>query len=378
MAPGALLSDDDRRDADFQKAMHGKSATSRNAFLSMLNKDHEAHRVVTDEYVERWTNDDKHGTVEEAREARKSEYMQLVNNYYDLVTDLYEEGWAQSFHFCRFAVNEGFLQALARHEHYMALKLRLHEGMKVLDVGCGVGGPARQIATFSGCNVVGLNNNGYQIERATNYAKMEGLDKLVSFVKGDFMDIPFPENTFDAVYAMEATVHAPTLQGVYEQIFRVLKPGGTFGVYEWVMTDQFDESNAEHRAIRLGIERGNGISHMRPSTDAVNAIKAAGFVLEHAEDLAQRPDATPWYYPIAGEWQYTRTLWDLFSVVRMSRIGRSTMHNFLRGLETIRVAPRGTAQTADELAAGAENLVQGGKLGIFTPMYFMVAKKPVA
>jgi sterol 24-C-methyltransferase len=79
MTPGALLSDNDRRDADFQKAMHGKSATSRNAFLSMLNKNHEAHRVVTDEYVNRWTNDDKHSTVEEAREARKSEYMQLVN-----------------------------------------------------------------------------------------------------------------------------------------------------------------------------------------------------------------------------------------------------------------------------------------------------------
>jgi sterol 24-C-methyltransferase len=188
----------------------------------------------------------------------------------------------------------------------------------------------------------------------------------------------FPENTFDAVYAMEATVHAPTLQGVYEQIFRVLKPGGTFGVYEWVMTDRFDESNAEHCAIRLGIERGNGISHMRPHTDAVDAIKAAGFVLEHEEDLAERPDAVPWYYPLSGEWQYTRTLWDLLSVVRMSRIGRGAMHNFLRALEAVRVAPRGTAQTADELAAGAESLVQGGKLGVFTPMYFMVAKKPAS
>lgn len=110
-----------------------------------------------------------------------------MRSYYDLVTDLYEEGWAQSFHFCRFAVNEGFLQALARHEHYMALKLHLDKGMKVLDVGCGVGRPAREIAAFTGCNVVGLNNNGYQIERATNYAKQEGLDHLVSFVKGDFM-----------------------------------------------------------------------------------------------------------------------------------------------------------------------------------------------
>jgi sterol 24-C-methyltransferase len=186
----------------------------------------------------------------------------------------------------------------------------------------------------------------------------------------------FPDDTFDAVYAMEATVHAPSLQGVYEQIFRVLKPGGRFGVYEWVMTDRFDENNSEHRAVRLGIERGNGISHMRPRTDALEAIKAAGFVLEHEEDLAERPDDVPWYYPISGEWQYTHTLWDLLSVLRMSPLGRTAMHNFLRALEVFRIVPHGTARTGDELALSAENLVKGGKLGIFTPMYFMIARKP--
>lgn len=53
----------------------------------------------------------------------------------------------------------------------------------------------------------------------------------------------FPENTFDAVYAIEATVHAPSLEGIYSQIFRVLKPGGVFGVYEWLMTDAYDNDN---------------------------------------------------------------------------------------------------------------------------------------
>ena len=73
------------------------------------------------------------------------------------------------------AVGEPLLQALARHEHYMAYVINLREGMTVLDVGCGVGRPAREIATFAGCKVVGLNNNGYQIEQATAYAKREGL-----------------------------------------------------------------------------------------------------------------------------------------------------------------------------------------------------------
>ena len=63
----------------------------------------------------------------------------------------------------------------------------LREGMRVLDVGCGVGGPAREIAKFTGINIVGLNNNDYQIERAGRYAEKEGLSNELSFTKGDFM-----------------------------------------------------------------------------------------------------------------------------------------------------------------------------------------------
>jgi sterol 24-C-methyltransferase len=65
--------------------------------------------------------------------------------------------------------------------------MNLKEGMKVLDVGCGVGGPAREIAKFAAVDVTGLNNNDYQIERATRYAAKEGLSNQLRFVKGDFM-----------------------------------------------------------------------------------------------------------------------------------------------------------------------------------------------
>jgi sterol 24-C-methyltransferase len=103
------------------------------------------------------------------------------------VTDLYEYGWGGSFHFCRFAYGEPFRQAIARHEHYLAHVMGIKENMNVLDVGCGVGGPAREIVKFTGANVVGLNNNDYQIERATRYAARDGLSDKLTFVKGDFM-----------------------------------------------------------------------------------------------------------------------------------------------------------------------------------------------
>lgn len=57
----------------------------------------------------------------------------------------------------------------------------------MLDVGCGVGGPAREIAKFTGANITGLNNNDYQIDRAIQYAEKEKLAHQLTFVKGDFM-----------------------------------------------------------------------------------------------------------------------------------------------------------------------------------------------
>jgi sterol 24-C-methyltransferase len=122
----------------------------------------------------------------EAQE-RREEYATLTRHYYNLATDLYEYGWAQSFHFCRFAYGESFHAALARHEHYLAYSMGLKDGMTALDVGCGVGGPARQMVKFTNANVVGLNNNDYQIARATHYAQKEGLSDKLRFVKGDFM-----------------------------------------------------------------------------------------------------------------------------------------------------------------------------------------------
>lgn len=170
------------------------------------------------------------------------------SGYYDGATELYEYGWAKSFHFSRFYKGEAFAASLARHEHYLAAQMSLRPGMRVLDVGCGVGGPAREIARFADVNIVGLNNNEFQIGRARRYTKEAGLEDQVQFVKGDFMKLSeqFGENSFDAgacllsarmiymelitslcaVYAIEATVHAPTWEGVYGEILKVLKPGG--------------------------------------------------------------------------------------------------------------------------------------------------------
>lgn len=187
----------------------------------------------------------------------------------------------------------------------------------------------------------------------------------------------FPAESFDAVYAIEATVHAQSLEGVYHEIFKTLKPGGVFGVYEWLMTDKYDATNVRHREIRLGIEQGNGISNMVKISEGLRAIEAAGFVLEMHEDLAKRDDPSPWYYPIAGDFKYMGSIWDFPTIARMTKLGRGLVHKFVWGLELLRIAPPGTNKSADNLALAADMLVEGAKLDLFTPMYLMVARKPL-
>ena len=189
--------------------------------------------------------------------------------------------------------------------------------------------------------------------------------------------MPFPANCFDAVYAIEATVHAPSLEGVYSEIFRVLKPGGVFGVYEWLMTDAYDNENPHHRRIRLGIEQGDGISNMVKVSEGLRAIKAAGFELEFHDDLANHEDARPWYYPLDGNLRMAQSLADIFRISRMTRLGRMVVHNTLSTLERVNLVPKGTQKTANSLGDAADCLVAGAKEKLFTPMYLMIARKPI-
>ncbi|MCJ1479177.1 hypothetical protein MMC13_007861 [Lambiella insularis] len=364
--------------ASVVEGMHRDSAYESTPFLSMLKKDDASHKHVMNQYLTHWEGN---GTgaedTDEARNRRESRYETVVNNYYDLVTDLFESGWGQSFHLCRFRPGESFVQAQARHEHYLASVMNLQPGMKLLDVGCGVGGPAREIATFADCHVVGLNNNAYQIERARKHTQSAGLANKVEFVKGDFMNIPFPSNSFDAIYAIEATLHAPSLAAVYTEIHRVLKPGGTCALYEWVLTPSFSPSNPLHRSIRHRIEHGDGIPHLATSAEAVAAMREAGFTLVRSDDLADKGDKVPWWYPLAGEWRYVRSWWDAVTVFRVARWGRVMVMGFLKGLEGVGLCPGGTARAAETLEVAAKSLVEGGQEGIFSPMFLLVGRKEV-
>ena len=304
-----------------------------------------------------------------AVETRKAQAGTMVNHFYDLVTDFYEFGWGQSFHFAPMFKGEAFDASIARHEQWLAAKLALAPGMRVLDVGCGVGGPMRAIARFSGATIVGVNNNDYQIARGTKQNVEARLDDRCSFQKADFMHLPFDDESFDAVYAIEATCHASDKRALFSEVARVLKPGSGFAGYEWCTTDRYRHEDPAHRAIKKSIEKGNALPELASTEDVRQALEHAGFEVVESRDVA--PDAdpeTPWYLPLSGRFSL-----DGF---KHTALGRAGTHAMVRVLEALRIAPKGSTATSAFLQDAATALVKGGESGIFTPMFYFHARKP--
>ena len=297
-------------------------------------------------------------------------YRAVNNLYYNLVTDFYEYGWGRSFHFAPRIHGESFKASLAGHERNIAHALELKPGMVVADVGCGVAGPLMEIARYSGAKIIGLNDNAYQIERAWRYVEKAGVAHLADFLQGDFLHVDAPDASFDAAYSIEATCIAPDKVSIYGEIFRLLKPGGRFAAYEYIMTDRFDPQNPRHLKLKEDIQLGGGLLRIDDRQTVDDALRTVGFEVLEARDLAvQTGPSVPWYQPLAGSGIS-------FASFRSTRIGRFLTQSVLRVLETVRLAPKGTVRVSETLNLCADGMVEAGRLRIFTPMYFIHARKP--
>lgn len=313
-------------------------------------------------------------TNEESIKKREKEYQTMVNSFYNLVTDFYEYGWGQSFHFAPRKKWESFEDSICRAEYYLALRTGLTSGMKALDVGCGVGGPMRNIHQFSGADITGVTINDYQVKVANQYCAQKGFADKTRVVQGDFQKLSekFEKESFDAAYAVEATCHSPNRVQTFKQINHCLKPGGMVAILDWVVLPErgYDANNKEHVRVKEGIEVGNGLPTLATSDEIYKAFEEAGFEVVDHFDLNQNVHSEheiAWYQTLKGE----MTL----KGFRMTHVGRICTHFLVNILEAIRIAPKGTVQVSALLNATALDLVEAGEKELFTPSYFYLARK---
>lgn len=168
-----------------------------------------------------------------------------VERYYDTTLDLYEELWGEHVHHGFWDPGErpGDAGAADRKSATDRLVRELvnfadvPRGANVLDVGCGIGGPALHLAGAHGCTVKGVTLSADQAKRANEKAREAGLGDRAVFVQQDAMSNTFQDESFDAVWAVEVLMHIPDRAAFFAEMFRLLKPGGRLAIATWSQRD---------------------------------------------------------------------------------------------------------------------------------------------
>jgi len=120
----------------------------------------------------------------------------------------------------------------ARATRELMQRAGIARGMRVLDVGGGLGGPARTLATETGCTVTVLDLTEEYCAVGEMLTARTGLSDRVTFRHGNALDMPFPDGDFDAVWTQHSTMNIADKERLYAEIHRVLRPGGRLALHE--------------------------------------------------------------------------------------------------------------------------------------------------
>ncbi|MGH9797727.1 MAG: SAM-dependent methyltransferase [Candidatus Polarisedimenticolia bacterium] len=161
----------------------------------------------------------------------------------------------------------------------MAALLRLGPADRVLDVGCGMGGPARFLASAFGCRVTGLDLTEPFCRAAERLTRLTGLEGKVEFRQGDALAMPFPDGGFDLVWSQHMNMNVADKARLFGEMRRVTRDGGRLAFYEIAA----GPGGAPHFPVPWAPEPS--ISHLA-SPEALRAgLEGAGFRVASWEDV---------------------------------------------------------------------------------------------
>jgi ubiquinone/menaquinone biosynthesis C-methylase UbiE len=174
------------------------------------------------------------------------------------------------------------MEAGQRVTRKVADTLGLRPGDHLLDAGCGPGGPAVLVAEETGARVTGISISTYDIAEGRKRAERHGLSDQVGFEHADYMSLPFPDGSFDAIMAIESLLSAPDLAGALREFFRVLRAGGRIALCHCT-------KEAEMGPEMMERFNTSTMSKALPTLQEwMAAVRDAGFVVEEYSQFGSR------------------------------------------------------------------------------------------
>ena len=162
----------------------------------------------------------------------------------------------------------------------LALLAEIDSQSKVLDAGCGLGGPARFLAETFGCHVTGVDLTPSFIEVARLLTERTGLQKLCLFETGDLTSLDLPDASFDVVWTQHVVMNIRERDRLYTELRRVLKAGGRLVFYDILAGDAKSEL-----LFPVPWSKTPATSHLLTEMETRDALLRAGFTAQVWRDV---------------------------------------------------------------------------------------------
>jgi len=161
---------------------------------------------------------------------------------------------------------------------YAVEKLMLDKKHNVIDIGCGIGGAARYIATQAECRVTGIDLTPEYISIANILTALTKLSHKVNFEEANALTLPADNETFDAALTIHVAMNIPQRAELYYEIARVLKPGATLCIFD-VM-----KKSDDNLAFPVPWSESPETSHLVTPQEMSTFLTDAGFEIQELED----------------------------------------------------------------------------------------------
>jgi SAM-dependent methyltransferase len=212
-----------------------------------------------------------------------------VARYYDAWTPDYIAAFGPCIQAHRPSSDDHFLD-------YLVSRIGLAQGMRALDAGCGVCGPARYFAARTGALIDALTISGVQAGIAVEANEAAGLAQQIRVTIGDFHELAavYEKEVFDVVYFLESLSHSAEPARAIRSVYEVLKPGGCIYIKDFFVRPCEDEH--EQREVLAVVSRVNDLFEVETAwaNDILRHLLDAGFNRQFVEHPAFRVDNSRW------------------------------------------------------------------------------------